>query len=103
VTHTSSRGMGTLKEREHSSAGQQPFYKSNDFWRSFVNVFSSWNTFDPFYYRRDPWKADYDALSGDWEAIGLDLTRAMRRFELEYKNELEDARQQRLFDPDKNV
>ena len=74
------------------------------FLHAFVSAFSYWKTFDPQHYKRDPWKADYEALKGDWETVGLGLTRAMKRFEYEYADELAEARQQqRLFDPDKNA
>lgn len=105
MTRTSVGRMGTLKNREHTpTKKRQRFYKSGDFWRAFVGAFSYWETFDPLYYKRDPWKADYEALKGDWEAVGMDLTKAMEQFELEHADELEKARQQlQLFDPGKNV
>jgi len=32
---------------------------------------------------KDPWRADYEALRSDWEAVGADLRAAMTRFEVE--------------------
>lgn len=32
---------------------------------------------------KDPWRADYEALRSDWEAVGGDLRAAMMRFEAE--------------------
>lgn len=76
------------------------FYRSDTFWKSFAGVFDYWGTFGPFYYRRDPWKADYEALSQDWKAVGADLRTSMSHFERDYAKELERAGPQRLFDPD---
>jgi hypothetical protein len=104
MTRTSTEGVSAIKKREHHLTGRQPFYKSYDFWRSFLGAFSYLETFDPFYYKRNPWRADYEALRGDWEAVGLDFTKAMKQFELEHADKLEEARQQqRLFDPDKSA
>lgn len=57
--------------------------------------------FTPRYYGRDPQRADYEALRGDWEAVGLDMRRVMRRFEIDHAEEL--AGQQRLFDPENPI
>jgi len=100
MTRTSIGGMGTLKKREDGVNERVPFYRDDAFWRGLSSIFDSWKTFEPLYYRRDPRQADYEALRGDWEAVGRDMHKALGYFESEYAEELKRAEQQRLFDPD---
>lgn len=93
--------MSTLKNR-HEGKRRVPFYKDAAFWRGVASVFNITGYFTPRYYGRDPHRADYDALRGDWEAIGWDMEKAVRRFEAEHAKEIEKIQQKRLFDPDGN-
>ena len=96
-----SNGMGaatTLKKRP--SRGRRPFYKHHAFWHGFASAFNVWGNFYPLYHGRDPRQADYEALRGDWEAVGRDMEVVLRRFEREHVEELRSAEQQRLFDPE---
>lgn len=74
------------------------FFDSKHFWRGFSGAYEAFGRQDRLLDNYDPWYADYKALRGDWEAVGIDMHRAMRRFEIEHAEEL--AGQGRLFDPD---
>ncbi len=89
--------LGTPKNR-HSEEKWPPFYRSDAFWHGFASVYGLFGTDDRLLYTHDPREADYRALQGDWEAVGGDMRRAMRRFEADHAEEL--AGQRRLFDPD---
>lgn len=98
MTGTLNGRTGTLKKRNGEK--QPPFYREDAFWRGMASIFVSFKTFDPWYYRRNPQRADYEALQSDWEKIGMDFQRSIRRFEAEYPG-MKQVRQERLFDPDK--
>jgi hypothetical protein len=97
MARTSVGRMGTLKKGRENFP---PFWKDDSFWRGFASAFDLTGHFTPRYYGRDPQRADHEALKGDWEAIGRDMERAIRRFEKEHAEEIEAAEQKRLFDPD---
>lgn len=97
MTRTSIGGMSTFKK---GGDGRFSFLKDEAFWRGVASVFNVTGTFTPKYYGRDPNRADYEALSSDWEAIGQDMEHAIRRFEIEHAKDLRNAGQKRLFDPD---
>jgi|SRR5215211_887139 len=75
-----------------------PFHHNEAFWNGFASAYGLFGTDDRLLYMRNPREADYHALQGYWEAVGGDMRRAMRRFEIEHAEEL--AGQGRLFDPD---
>jgi len=91
--------MGTLKK---GHGGFLSSFREDAFWRGFSNVFNINVRFTPRYYGRDPERADYEALRGDWEAIGRDMEHVIRRFEQEHAEGIKaaEAEQKRLFDPD---
>lgn len=99
VSETLNKQSRGAKETEWT-----PFYRSDAFWRGFASVFDLFGRNNRLlYYGRDPQQADYEALRGDWEAVGADLRRVMVRFELQNHKVLVEARQQRLFDPDEKA
>ncbi len=91
-------GVLSNPKKRRTKEQRPPFYRDDAFWRGFAGVFDFYGDFSLFHYERDPWRADYEALRSDWEAVGGDMRRAMRRFEIEHAEEL--AGQGRLFDPD---
>lgn len=82
MTRTLGIGMGTLKKRRED--GHPPFFRDDAFWRGMGSILDSFKTFDPLYYKRDPRRADYEALQGDWERVGADFQRAIQHFETQY-------------------
>ena len=89
------------KRRGREAPERPPFYRDDAFWRGVASAFNMTGYFTPKYYGRDPQQADYEALRGDWEAVGGDLERVMRRYEDVHLEYWKQARQARLFDPDK--
>ncbi len=89
--------LGNPRKRR-TDEKRTPFYRDDAFWRGLASTYDFYGGFGVAHHERDPWRADYEALRGDWEAVGGDMRRAMRRFEIEYAEEL--AGQGRLFDPD---
>lgn len=90
----------TSKHEKSDRNRSRFFFQEDAFWRGVASAFNVWGNFSPRYHGRDPQQADYEALRGDWEAIGRDMEVVLRRFEQEHAEELGQARsQQRLFDP----
>lgn len=93
--------LNTTKKPGHEPADRPPFFRSDHFWHGVLDAYESFGRTGRLFDVTDPWEADYRALRGDWEAVGLDMRRVMRRFEAEHLKEL--AEQQRLFDPEKPI
>jgi hypothetical protein len=92
-------GVLSNSKKRRADKKWPPFYRDEAFWRGFASLYGLFGTDDRLLYTRNPHEADYWALRGDWEAVGNDMRRAMRRFEIDHAEEL--AGQRRLFDPDK--
>jgi len=88
MARTLSGGMGALKKHHLGRS----FLRDDAFWKGVASVFNLAGQFTPLYYGRDPEKADRAALRSDWEAVGRDMERVMRRFEQEHAKELTHAR-----------
>jgi len=95
--------MDTLKERllYHQPVEQTyniQTFPHEAFWSGMASGLDLFGQFRVPRYNCDPWEADFDALYGDWEAIGQDLGNAIYIFGLQNHKAL--GIQERLFDPD---
>lgn len=95
-------GNRTLKKQ---SRGRETLIVGDAFWRGVASVFgiagySRKHRGDPINGDYEASTADWEALRGDWFMVGRDMRRAVRRFEVEYADDIEAAVQERLFNPD---
>ncbi len=88
----------TLKKRSERS--ELRFFKQDAFWRGFASAFDLFGRGNRLlHHGHNPQQADYEALRGDWEAIGRDMEVVLYRFEQRHAKELRPAGQPQLFDP----
>lgn len=102
MTRTSIGGMSTPKNRREGK-GHLPFYRDEAFWSGFASAFELFGRGNRLAKQGDPWKADYEALKMDHEAIGADFRKSLLWFDDKYADQLKKVDQQRLFDPDKQL